>query len=180
MKLPVLLFVLSGLVCVFGYLVPAWSDVLLASGPAALASGWLVWRAWRRPDWIIVDGSNVMYWKDNTPKVEPLLDVIHLLRSQGLSVVVFFDANAGHLLAGRYLHHDAFAKLLKHPEKHIMVVPKGTPADPYILKAAQGYRARIVTNDQFRDWAEEYPDVGNAGFLIKGEYRSGQLSLDLA
>ena len=44
-----------------------------------------------------------------------------------------------------------FSKLLKMPESHIMVVPKETPADPYILQAARDYGARIVSNDRFRD-----------------------------
>ncbi len=193
MRFPVVLFCVSALVCVFGLAVPEWSDVLLLGGPCAIAALWLVWRAWlktrlarepRRPDpqidisahkWVILDGSNVMHWIDNTPNIKPIRDVLDLVHQRGYTAGVMFDANAGHKLFGKYWHDDMFGKRLGLPEDRVMVVPKGTVADQYILTAARDYGAKIITNDRFRDWADEFPEVRNKGFLISGWYRDGQL-----
>jgi hypothetical protein len=92
---------------------------------------------------------------------------------------VVFDANAGHKLTGRYKHDHALGKLLGLPEARVMVVDKGTPADPTILAAARDLGARVVTNDRYRDWAETHPEVASAGHLIRGGYRDGHLWLDM-
>lgn len=120
-----------------------------------------------------------MYWKDETPQIGPVREVVKLLKSLGFEPGVMFDANAGYLVSGKYQHDGKFGKAIGLPMDRIMVVPKGTPADPYILTAARDLGARIVTNDRFRDWAEDYPEVTDQGHLIKGEYRSGKLWLDL-
>ena len=38
--------------------------------------------------------------------------------------------------------------------------------------------APIVTNDRYRDWAGEYPEIAEPGRLIRGGYRDGVLWLD--
>lgn len=135
----------------------------------------------RAPEpWIVVDGSNVMHWQDGTPQIGPVRDVVARLTALGYAPGVMFDANAGHLLAGGYRHDGAFARLLDLPEDRVMVVPKGTQADGYILQAARDRGARIVTNDRFRDWAEAFPEVRRPGHLVRGSYRDGALWLDLA
>lgn len=215
MKIPLILFVLSALVCAFGYLVPEWSDVLLVGGPAACASAWLIWQARVRqspkstigkkparvgrkrqaPDirfakgpsedeinaknWVIVDGSNVMHWINNEPDIQPVRDVLVRLQQHGYTAGVMFDASAGHRLHEKYLHDDTFSRLLGLPEDRIMVVPKGTIADQYILTAARHFRASVVTNDRFRDWVDEFPEVTEHGFLITGWYREGELFTSL-
>ena len=50
----------------------------------------------------------------------------------------------------------------------MLVVPKGSPADPWILTTARDFGARIVTNDRYRDWAEAHPEVEKPGFLVRG------------
>ena len=128
-------------------------------------------------DAVIVDGSNVMYWKDGEPDLDVVIEVLAKLFSAGLSPGVMFDANAGYLVSERYMHDGAFAKRLGVPKANVLVVPKGTPADATILKAARDMGGRVVTNDRFRDWAEEYPEVLEDGFLIKGGYQKGKLWL---
>ncbi|MEL7465352.1 MAG: hypothetical protein AAFN79_14880 [Pseudomonadota bacterium] len=147
----------------------------------ALAARWLTRRGARRGQGapLILDGSNILYWKDKTPKLEPLREAIRMLRSRGYAPGVVFDANAGYLVAGGYLHHDGFAKLLGLPSDNVMVVPKGEPADVFILNAARQLGARIVTNDRYRDWADRYPEVATPGYLIKGGYGENGLWLDL-
>ncbi len=128
---------------------------------------------------IIVDGSNVLYWKDNTPQVDTLREAIAALRARGYDPGVVFDANAGYLLTGRYQHHDALGRLFSLSEENVMVVPKGTPADPTILAAARDLGAPILTNDRYRDWADTHPEIRTPGHLIRGGYRDGQLRIDL-
>lgn len=131
--------------------------------------------------WILIDGSNVMHWQDNTPQLAPVRRVVSHLKALGYVPGVVFDANAGWKLEGRYLHDGDFAKRLQLEKRQVMVVPKGTQADPFLLETAQEFGARIVTNDRFRDWAEAHPEVSKTGFLIRGGYRkTGEFWLDEA
>jgi Zc3h12a-like Ribonuclease NYN domain len=127
--------------------------------------------------WILIDGSNVMHWQDNTPQLAPVRLVVDHLKSLGYVPGVVFDANAGWKLMGRYLHDGDFARLLGVEKRQVLVVPKGTQADPFLLKTAREFGDRIVTNDRFRDWAEAHPKVKEPGFLIRGEMREGKVYL---
>lgn len=128
---------------------------------------------------LVVDGSNVMHWKDGTPRLETLREVVAHLSQLGYSPGVVFDANAGHLLMGKYQHHGAMGAHLGLPEDRVMVVEKGTPADPVILAAARDLGAQIITNDRYKDWADQHPEVRKPGHLVRGGYRDGKLWVDL-
>jgi len=209
MIVPVILLLISLGGTAAALLLPGLSDLVLVTGPMVVASLWLLLRArsasrdpdwnldrladeqparrWKlrtpkhkaKPNWIVIDGSNVMHWADETPRIEPLREVVAQLQALGYTPGVVFDANAGYLIAGKYQHDHAFGKLLGLPQDRIMVVQKGEPADPTILTAAQDLDARVVTNDRYRDWAGEFPQVKTPGFLIRGGYRDGRLWLDL-
>ncbi|RLJ41087.1 Zc3h12a-like ribonuclease protein [Litoreibacter meonggei] len=127
---------------------------------------------------ILVDGSNVMYWDGETPKIQTVQEVVRLLLSKGYTPGVMFDANAGYLLVDGYKHDREFAGMLGLRGDQVMVVPKGTQADPYLLTAARDLGAQIVTNDFFRDWAKDFPEVRKRGHLIHGGYHNGKLWLD--
>ncbi len=167
---------------------PQWSDLLLIAGPSAVIAIILLQVAWIRRSrrarkaatkWVILDGSNVMHWKGGKPAIATVLEVTRYLSQRGFTPGVVFDANAGYLISDNYLHDSGFSRLLELPKDRVMVVPKGTPADPVILAAARDHGARVVTNDLFRDWAEEFPEVHNPEFVIRGGYRSGKLWLNL-
>lgn len=128
--------------------------------------------------WILVDGSNVMHWQDNTPALAPLTGVILRLTGLGYVPGIVFDANAGWKLQGRYLSDAELAWLLGVEERQVLVVPKGTQADPYLLETAREFDAKIVTNDRFRDWADQHPEVLEFGLLIRGGMRDGQVWLN--
>lgn len=132
-----------------------------------------------RPD-VIIDGSNVMFWLDQTPKTQPLFDVLAELTRRGLVVGVVFDANAGHKLWQRYRDDFYFAQHLGLSEEQVLVVPKGNPADPIILTTARNHGAQIITNDRYRDWGDQFPEISTPGHLVRGGYRNGQLWLDEA
>jgi hypothetical protein len=61
--------------------------------------------------------------------------------------------------------------------RQVLVVHKGTPADPFLLQTAREFGARIVTNDRYRDWAEAHPQVREPGFLIRGDVQAGRVRL---
>ena len=168
---------------------PQLSDLILLAAPCAAASAILLLRGYFQrvtfgkksvtPKYIVLDGSNIMHWKDGTPQIDAVREVVQHLKGQGYSPGVVFDANAGHILVGKYLHHGAMGRLLGLPEDKVMVVHKGTPADATILAAAKDLGARIVTNDRYRDWSDAHPEVRTPGHLIRGGYRAGRLWLDL-
>jgi len=183
MRTPLVLLLLSlvGLAVALG--VPALSDLVLLAGPMVVASLYLLLRARHRaapkPQWVIIDGSNVMHWIDNTPDIAPVRAVAARLQALGYTPGVVFDANAGYLLRGKYQHDHALGKLLGLPGDHVMVVDKGTVADTVLLAAARDMGARVVSNDRFRDWAAEFPEVRQPGFLIRGSHAQGVLHLDV-
>lgn len=154
---------------------------LLAMAVLGVVAFVLLARRKRGPDiaWIVVDGSNVMYWIDETPSLDTVRMVVDALHAEGFRPVVWFDANAGYLTAGRYLGPEALSGQIGLPERQIFVAEKGVPADPLILKGAEGLCARVVTNDRYRDWAERFPKVQEPGFLVRGRIRDGAVSLRL-
>ncbi|MEJ1993330.1 MAG: hypothetical protein P8X50_17010 [Maritimibacter sp.] len=188
MIVPLILLTLSLAGIGAALIVPGYADLMLLAGPSALASLFLLTIAFRRGrlrraqalmKWIVVDGSNVMHWKDGTPEIATVRDVVDHLSALGFVPGVMFDANAGYKLHGRYQHDGELGRLLGLPRDRVMVVPKGTPADAWILAAARDFGAKIVTNDRFRDWADAHPEVAEAGHLVRGGYREGKLWLDL-
>lgn len=130
------------------------------------------------PAMVVVDGSNVMHWQEGAPSLEPVKSVIAALKGRGVVPGVIFDANAGYRIGPRYLDDSALARLLSLPEDRVLVVPKGTPADVYILASARRLKARVVTNDRYRDWAGQFPEVGEPGLLIRGGMRGGSVWLE--
>ncbi len=188
MLVPILQFIVSLAGIAAAFRLPGWADVMILAGSCALASLFLLLRAVVRaaktrpqpaPNWIVIDGSNVMYWKGKIPQIETVNEVVRHLSALGFTPGVMFDANVGYLVSGRYQNDRDFGRLLNLPFDRIMVVPKGTPADPYLLAAARELGARIVTNDRYRDWTDSHPEIRTPGHLIRGEYRSGQLWLGL-
>ena len=133
----------------------------------------------RKKRLVILDGSNVMHWREGKPEIQTVIAVVRYLEKRGYMPGVVFDANAGYLLMGKYQHDRALAQLLRLPEARVMVVPKGTPADPAILKAARDYGAPVVTNDRFKDWAKDFPEVKTDGHLITGRIEPKRVVLDL-
>lgn len=126
---------------------------------------------------ILVDGSNVMWWDGDTPKVETLVAVLALLQRRGFKPGVIFDATAGHRLFGRYRDDGFMARALDLPEAQVFVVPKGESADRFLLTAARDRGTVIVTNDRYREWLEDFPFAAEPGRLMRGGFADGALWL---
>jgi hypothetical protein len=161
------------------------NEFLFLLAAALVAVFLFLWTQRRRPkaaqsveeSWVLVDGSNVMHWQDQTPSLDPVKAVVVQLAAQGYVPGIVFDANAGWKLMGRYLHDGDFARLLGIHSRQVRVVPKGTQADPFLLQTSREFGARIVTNDRYRDWAADHPEVLEPGFLIQGRMLDGQVWL---
>ncbi|MEY8837837.1 hypothetical protein AB9K41_02225 [Cribrihabitans sp. XS_ASV171] len=132
----------------------------------------------KRPNWVVVDGSNVLYWADETPALASVRMVVDKLVLDGFEPLLWFDANVGYLIAGRYMSPDHLAKALRYPARRIAVAPKGTPADPLLIRDAERLKARIVTNDLFRDWRESHPFVDRKEVFLRGRIEKTQVHLD--
>lgn len=193
MLMPLILLALSLAGLVAALIVPGLSDLLLLAVPCVLASGILLLRAprgrmrgqptarrsrARRQD-IILDGSNIMYWRGDGPELAAVKDTLDGLSARGFRPGVVFDANVGYKLIGRYQNDAELAKLLGLPRNRVMVVPKGVPADQIILRAARDQGTRIVTNDRFRDWVDAHPEIHRSGHLVRGGYRAGKLWMEM-
>lgn len=122
---------------------------------------------------ILIDGSNVMHWDNGVPDINLVRRIVEALQSNAFSPSVVFDANAGYKLADRYMNEATLASQLGLPVKQVRVAPKGTPADPFLLQAARDMGAPIVTNDRFRDWAGDFPDIVQPQHLIRGGFHNG-------
>jgi hypothetical protein len=126
---------------------------------------------------VLIDGSNVIHWLDNTPQLAPLRQVVHDLARRGYKPGVVFDANIGYKLTGKFMGERDLSRMLSLPKDQILVVPKGQQADPFLLETARDLKAPIVTNDRYRDWVERYPDVARPEMLVTGEMRDGRVWL---
>ena len=126
---------------------------------------------------ILVDGSNVMWWDGDTPKLETLVTVVSHLKALGFTPGVIFDASAGHRLFGRYRDDGYMATAIGLPVEQVLVVPKGEVADRFLLMTARTRNLRVVTNDRYRDWLEDFPEA--KGRLVQGGFQGGRLWLQL-
>ncbi len=166
--------------CALVYLVfPAYAPLWAA---AAIAGAGLIYRLAPRqpkPDWVVVDGSNVMHWFDETPSLRTVSSVVEKLTDLGYSPVVWFDANVGYKVGSRYMGERDLALFLPVPAAAIRVAPKGSPADPLLLAEAVRLRARVVSNDRFRDWTGEFPQLADAAFLIRAKVHGKTLTMEV-
>jgi hypothetical protein len=189
MRLSALLFLFCAISAVTLATRPGLADAAWLAGFAACAALVLVFRArplrarpaGRRhdPRQIVVDGSNVLYWKDNAPDIRTLASVVDHLERLGYHPRVVFDANAGYLVAGSYTHDAAFAWMLSLPRDRVQVVPKGRVADEFILAAARDMGLRVVSNDRYRDWLDKHPEIRAPGRLVRGGWRDGRPWVDV-
>ncbi|SHJ32310.1 Zc3h12a-like Ribonuclease NYN domain-containing protein [Shimia gijangensis] len=139
----------------------------------------VVWRFGLRRKWIVVDGSNVLFWDNQSPFLETVRAVLSRLSEAGYSPIVFFDANVGYLVGTCYFSPSELEKHLPVSKARIIVAEKGIPADPLVISKAKRLKARVVTNDRFRDWAGDYPEVQNETFFVRGRMNLGQVDFEI-
>jgi hypothetical protein len=100
---------------------------------------------------VLVDASNVAH---ATEGGEARLANVRLveakLREQGFEPLIVADAALRHQIDER----DAYERMVEGGVVH--QAPAGTDADYFILSFAREMDARILTNDRFRDRAQEF------------------------
>lgn len=170
---------LAGVAICTGLWGPVLNAPLLISALGVVVGLLLILRKLLAPrrNWVIVDGSNVLYWEGDSPKLSSVEAVLEDLKARRFDPIVWFDANAGYLVKGRYMGPRAFGRALGLPGTCVFVAPKGQPADPLILEQAEELGVQVVTNDRYRDWAALHPKVNDPGYLLRGQVRGKRAEL---
>ena len=105
---------------------------------------------------VVIDASNVAHFgkkDDSSPKLDYILSAVKALEDRGHDFVIIADASLKHTIDDkkRYSH------LLE--EEAIEEVPAGNNADHFILKLAEEENAKILSNDAFREFNDEFKDI---------------------
>lgn len=109
----------------------------------------------------IVDGSTVLHAGQKEPRVENLRLMIDELKQKGCEFEVYVDASKKHEVDDP----EALKQMIS--EGMIKQVPKGTPADLWILKRASELpECKIISTDTYSDWEEKFPFVRELGKLL--------------
>jgi hypothetical protein len=115
---------------------------------------------------ILIDGSNVLFWKGGQAQVDVPERVVRALVARRFAPVVYFDNSIGrHIGQGELAVLGALAE--------VITAPAGTPADALLLKACAQGRHQIVSNDRFRMWRGTHPAL-QARWLVTGSIGKGR------
>ncbi len=122
---------------------------------------------------IVIDGTNVMYW-NGAADLSTLTAVVHSLKARRFLPYVFLDASSRHHLGDKTLNERGFAKALGLHRSRVMVCPAETEADVFILKFARQEGLPILSNDRFRDRAQQAKGIK----MVKGIFANGKPIFD--
>lgn len=100
---------------------------------------------------VLVDASNVAHATEGgEARLENIMLVVNKLREEGFEPLVMADAALRHQIDQKGPYEKLIDSGLVHQ------APAGTDADYFILSFAREMNARILTNDRFRDRAQEF------------------------
>ncbi len=119
----------------------------------------------------IVDASNVAHYgrKDGKPSLDNIMKALKALEGLGYDPILIADASLRHEIDLK----EEFNKLLDQGK--IQQVPSGTTADNYILKMAEEEDAKILSNDVFREYYDEFQDINSR--RIPYTFKNGKISV---
>jgi Zc3h12a-like Ribonuclease NYN domain len=118
---------------------------------------------------VIIDGANVAYEERSAggkPKLSNLLKVRRELEERGLEAVILVDASL------KYDIDDQSQLETLIRSQQVRQVPAGTDADYFIIQLADQFNARVVTNDRYKDYLEQFPWITDRRLpymIVKGE-----------
>lgn len=107
---------------------------------------------------IIIDAANVAHFKkgkETKPSLDHVLKAIESLKDLGYKPYAIADASLRHEIDRK----EEFNTLLE--EGKIQQVPAGTTADHFILNRAYEEDAKILSNDIFREYNDEFKDIAS-------------------
>ncbi|OWT32604.1 Zc3h12a-like ribonuclease [Methanobrevibacter sp. 87.7] len=105
---------------------------------------------------VIVDASNVAHFKkdeNSKPMLNNILAAVESLEAKGDEFVVIADASLAHDID----NPEEYNKLVA--DELIEEVPSGNNADHFILKLAEEENAKVLSNDKFRDFKDEFFNI---------------------
>lgn len=105
---------------------------------------------------VIIDAANVAFYhkgENSKAKLNNIILAVRALEKENHNFLIIADASLRHSIDDK----DTYLKLVN--DDVIDEVPVGTIADHYILTLAEEENAKILSNDKFRDFASEFPDI---------------------
>lgn len=116
---------------------------------------------------VIVDAANVAHHgkMEGQPSLNRILQAVAALEKMGYQPVLIADASLRHEIDQK----DEYLKLVEGGK--IQEVPAGTTADHHILKLAYEEDSKILSNDVFREYNDEFQDIQSRRipFAFKGD-----------
>ena len=118
---------------------------------------------------VVIDGANVAYEERSAggkPKLSNLLNVRNELEGRGFEAVIIVDASL------KYDIDDQTQLETLIQSQQVRQVPAGTDADYFIIQLADQFNARVVTNDRYKDYLDDYPWITDRRLpymIVKGE-----------
>ena len=118
---------------------------------------------------VVIDGANVAYEERSAggkPKFSNLLRVRRELEERGFEAVIIVDASLKYDIDDQ----EQLETLIR--SQQVRQVPAGTDADFFIIQFADQLDAVVVTNDRYKDYAEQYPWIPERRLpymIVKGE-----------
>lgn len=121
---------------------------------------------------VVIDASNVAHAnkkEDSKPLMSNILAAVKALEESGDEFVIIADASLRHEIDDK----EKYEKLLE--SDNVEEAPAGMDADYFILELASNENARILSNDKFRDYADEFTNINaiRLPFVIE----NGRLSI---
>ncbi len=107
---------------------------------------------------VVVDASNVAHHVKNEnrqPQMSNILAAVKALEESGDEFVIIADASLRHEIDDR----EGFERLLE--SDNVEEVPAGNDADHFILDIATREKAKVLSNDKFRDYAAEFRNIAS-------------------
>ena len=107
---------------------------------------------------VVVDASNVAHYVKNEnsePQIANILAAVRALEESEDEFVIIADASLRHDIDDK----EKYLKLLE--SENVEEVPAGNDADHFILDIATREKAKILSNDKFREYAAEFRNISS-------------------
>lgn len=121
---------------------------------------------------VVVDASNVAHFgrkTDDKPSLDYIIKAADALEKMGYEPILIADASLRHEIDQK----EVFNELLDKDE--VQQVPSGTTADHFILKMAEQEDAKILSNDVFREYNDEFQDISSR--RIPYSFKDGNINI---
>jgi len=124
---------------------------------------------------IVVDITNILYQdldEEENPQTSNIISIRDTLVSKGYNPFFIADASTKHKVDEKREYKKLVSK------KIIYEAPAGRPADQYVLKYAQDWQCKFLTNDMFKEYWNEFGKEWVLNNRITYMFVDGQLLLD--